>query len=130
MLRTYHYYLKKYCRFWCQKCLRRAVIRIIRFQQRRDLWSCACWQRRSIWHGQDRISRKILKYFMLFKLGLLYSFIIFLYSCNKCSVCCQILGGLEFTLKWQNYSFNESPIGARNQLEYFLPAWWLIQHCL
>ena len=32
-----------------------------------------------------------------------------LYSCNKCSVCCQILGGLQVTLKWQNYSFNESP---------------------
>ena len=26
-----------------------------------------------------------------------------------CSVCCQILGGLEFILKWQNYSFNGSP---------------------
>ena len=25
-----------------------------------------------------------------------------LYSCNKCSVCCQILGGLQVTLKWQN----------------------------
>ena len=32
-----------------------------------------------------------------------------LYSCNMCSICCWILGGLEFTLKWQNYSFNESP---------------------
>ena len=42
-----------------------------------------------------------------------------LYSCNKCSVCCQILGGLEFTLKWQNYSFNESPWGQKSTGIYF-----------
>ena len=42
-----------------------------------------------------------------------------LYSCNKCSVCCQILGGLEFTLKWQNYSFNESPLGPEIKWNIF-----------
>ena len=31
------------------------------------------------------------------------------YLSSKCSVCCRILWGLEFTLKWQNYSFNLSP---------------------
>ena len=38
----------------------------LRFQQRRDFWSCACWQRRSIWSSRGRASKKILKYFMLF----------------------------------------------------------------
>ena len=33
------------------------------------------------------------------------------YSSSKCSVCCRISWGVKFTLKWQNYSFNESPQG-------------------
>ena len=68
VLRTYHHYLKKYCQFWCKKkkCLRRVAVRIIRLYQRRDFWSCACWQRRNICSSQDRISRKIFKYFILF----------------------------------------------------------------
>ena len=51
-----------------------------------------------------------------------------LYSCNKCSVCCRILGELEFTLKLQNYSFNESPYGPEINWNIFFPVWWLGQH--
>ena len=40
-------------------------------------------------------------------------------SCKMCSICCWILGGLEFTLKWQNYSFNESPHGQKSIGIYF-----------
>ena len=53
-----------------------------------------------------------------------------LYSCNKCSVCCQIWGGLQVTLKWQSYSFNESPKGPEIDWNIFFSIWWLVQHFL
>ena len=97
--RTYHYCPEEHCQFWCQKTSdkgetfgvapvgRGGAFGVAGVGLVRKFWNILCC---SNWP----FYKVVLSTW---------------YSCNKCSVCCRILGGLEFTLKWQNYCFNERP---------------------
>ena len=48
-----------------------------------------------------------------------------LYSCNKCFVCCQILGGLEFTWNGRITALMRVHRGQKS-VGIFFSVWWLV----
>ena len=51
------------------------------------------------------------------------------YSCNKCSVCCQILGGLELPWNGRITALMRAHRGQKS-IGIFFPIRWLVQHSL